>query len=469
MDIRTILDSDPDKDHEIMPEVTRDAMLAQEYEETYEAASHARMVEEYDDHYETASNASGGSLFDELEVVERKQDSLGEMTSDEGGRSSPLDPPEPKSLKTSELDSFHDKVKSTSCEGEVLQPPAYPMPARLSNSPFTIPPCDGLIMASGEDENGQRHVLRVQVNNHIKYLMLDERACPWNWYLPTGSELRLPPIGSDPNIKCYRAQVINAQYEVIFPQIYREEDLPVPLDSVQGVAHDKILDISTFELVCNLEGLDEIDRLAGRRMGARHPDFQDYLVMKLVEFPECLPFPTPYEPERACRRQYTRTQMMENEIYWQEKVAELGLAPKIEALVTEAGRGIIGFVTKWIPGNTIARLANECEELPRVELDKVDAALEALHEAGICHNDLNDHNIVRVTGDGSIMFINFEYACERDEESIEYDLECFKEAMYWHRVDIEGFERHCKEMLERSNQDDIDETEQERDLYADES
>ncbi|KAK9777975.1 hypothetical protein SCAR479_05301 [Seiridium cardinale] len=183
-----------------------------------------------------------------------------------------------------------------------------------------------------------------------------------------------------------------------------------------------------------------------------HPSIEGKMVCRIVEFPECLyRHPLTYikkdvrfnclnTPLVSSDPQLTktRTQIMERQIKIHQELARHGLAPEFLGLVTEEGRGVIGYLSRFIEdAKTLRTCAEEWdEESAGEDIETCSQLVRSLHKLDIVHGDLHKQNILRRT-DGSMLLIDFEDSCRSDEykafwfvaqpleeeyESIMYDL-----------------------------------------------
>ncbi|KAK7967562.1 uncharacterized protein PG986_001839 [Apiospora aurea] len=102
---------------------------------------------------------------------------------------------------------------------------------------------------------------------------------------------------------------------------------------------------------------------------------------------------------------------MAREIRMHRDVVEtgLGITPAIFGLVTEKGRGVIGFVMEYIEGARSFDELNWEEKYRMTDEEKKGCrdVLQKLHEKGFLHGDIHPGNLLR-RPDGSVVLIDFQ-------------------------------------------------------------
>ncbi|KAK8003250.1 hypothetical protein PG989_002969 [Apiospora arundinis] len=175
--------------------------------------------------------------------------------------------------------------------------------------------------------------------------------------------------------------------------------LDVVLQGIKGIFYGLQLDYESFENVVPVSKPSITVTANGpsdRLCKAEHPLMQSYgkLILKIAELPDTLASPD-NPPELKMHR----------------AVVELGLgiAPQIFGLVTEKGRGAIGYFMEYPEGSrTFAELDKyEGHKMTEDEKQACRDTLKKLHQAGFLHGDIHPGNLVR-RADGSVMLIDYQ-------------------------------------------------------------
>ncbi|KAI4598156.1 hypothetical protein KJ359_003039 [Pestalotiopsis sp. 9143b] len=228
----------------------------------------------------------------------------------------------------------------------------------------------------------------------------------------------------------------------------RQTGLPLVCDGLAGFDSDDgyVLKIDYAELTPAESPVTRHTERTARHVSEKvstvtHPGFPGrMLVMRIVPFPECLWMHPATRPEgveewleedpggpRVLPREEmplwaeaTPSRLMEREIAIYRAAAEAGLAPKFIGLVTEEGRGVIGYLSEYISGpQTLADVLNAAvvtkKEAMRVTQECVDLA-KSLHELGYVHGDLHPGNVLRGPDDRWFL-IDFEFARKIEDAS----------------------------------------------------
>ncbi|KAK8123953.1 hypothetical protein PG999_003871 [Apiospora kogelbergensis] len=259
-------------------------------------------------------------------------------------------------------------------------------------------------MLAVKEVSGLGYIIRARFDGLIRYFTVTYEAAakyPKDWDVGDLSAI-IPPRTYPYDLKCIHlstpatAEVFDqskpeymrpsAKYPVTAEPAYEE------LKGIQNLEDPVSADYDTFVKLGDIP----TPRLFYRRCSDRitivsHPRInnQQPMVMKIVEFPDHL---------------------------------RLGLTTS--GLVTERGRGVIGFVSEFIAD------AKSFEQLLHdgfmkdvywrpSDADRMAsrAALKRMHDAGLLHGDMHPGNVLR-RADGSIMLIDFEYTGHLDSEGL---------------------------------------------------
>ncbi|KAI0130007.1 hypothetical protein BJ170DRAFT_681485 [Xylariales sp. AK1849] len=258
--------------------------------------------------------------------------------------------------------------------------------------------------------------LRVVVNNSIKYLTVDEDVIPDGWQgslsiLPEFPPTDIPTVLTS-FVKCFHIGLVTpgergkGKYAKIFPYY---KDVPNQVDGIEDVSHDVSFDYFSLTKIRQIvSGRNTEGRREDRLNVVSHPDIEGSMLMKIVEFPRDLP--GPQGKSQNPRRAETLSRLMANEIKMTQKAAEDEMAPHFHGLVTEAGRGIIGFVSEFIEG---AKSFQQLKDEGALTEEDATGCINLVHQlhvvSDIVHGDLVLDNILR-RPDGSSVLIDFEYA-----------------------------------------------------------
>ncbi|KAK7953495.1 hypothetical protein PG996_014390 [Apiospora saccharicola] len=191
--------------------------------------------------------------------------------------------------------------------------------------------------------------------------------------------------------------------------------LQIELKGIQGVSHRAIVDLDTFTMAVPLRPASLLPPLKGRSARVwlvRHPDFasQGTMLMKLAELPDNWIRPDGSRLADLFRSEST----VANEFEMQRDVAALGLgiAPEVLGLVTEKGRGVVGFLMEYFEDAQDFRELHYATcgyKMSDVDKQGCRNALQAMHDRGFLHEDADPSNFLRLP-DGRIRIIHFENA-----------------------------------------------------------
>ncbi|KAK7958983.1 uncharacterized protein PG986_003837 [Apiospora aurea] len=310
------------------------------------------------------------------------------------------------------------------------------------------------------------YIIRARVDGLIRYYSVPHEAAanfPKGW--ETGSpDAILPPRTYPDDLKCIHLrrpglteffdqkkpshQRPSAQHPVAVEPLPGQQ--PHLHSKIQDVQHAVSADYETFEKLGKIPTPRFPNRPCDDRINiVRHPRIHNHqpMVMKIVEFPETWTFPqAPQSPSEAPTPAANTAQklnvgsdgsefderVMRLEMRMHQKVAATpslaGLVPKFLGLVTERGRGVIGYVSEYISdAKSFKQILEDAYaagykgfRLSEAGRDACRAALKRLHEdARLHHGDMHAGNVLR-RGDGSVVLIDFEETFHLDKEGWVY-------------------------------------------------
>ncbi|KAK8063110.1 hypothetical protein PG997_015207 [Apiospora hydei] len=291
------------------------------------------------------------------------------------------------------------------------------------------------------------YIIRARVDGLIRYYSVTHEAAanfPKGW--ETGSpDAILPPRTYPDDLKCIHLR--KPGLTEFFDQKKPSHQRP----KIQDVQHSVSADYETFEKLGKIPTPRFPNRPCDDRINiVRHPRIHNHqpMVMKVVEFPETWTFPQASQsPSEAPAPAGSKAQklnvgsdgsefnerVMRLEMRMHQKVAATpslaGLVPKFLGLVTERGRGVIGYVSEYVPdAKSFKQILEDAYaagykgfRLSEADREACRAALKRLHEdARLHHGDMHAGNVLR-RGDGSVVLIDFEETFHLDKEGWVYD------------------------------------------------
>ncbi|KAI0175275.1 hypothetical protein BJ166DRAFT_575380 [Pestalotiopsis sp. NC0098] len=353
-------------------------------------------------------------------------------------------------------DTLVEDVTSTTSRGRATsqdtRTPAVTEPASDSSDSAqgTVSSRPERILATSY-EPGYENIIRLLTSDkRVLYILVTKDSLPgdgdWRksyWDIPLLSDLpQILPAGG----KCVWLEPALSSTGSTPRPIARQTGLPLVVDGLEGFDSDSdVLKIDYAELT---PAQSPVTRHAERTAAhvsekvstVTHPGFPGrLLVMRIVPFPECLFMHPATRPEgveawldegegpRVLPREEmplwaepTPSRLMEREIAIYRAAAEAGLAPQFVGLVTEQGRGVIGYLSEYIEGpQTLADVLNAAvvtkKEARRVTQECVDLA-KSLHELGYVHGDLHPGNVLRGPNERWFL-IDFEFARKIEDAS----------------------------------------------------
>ncbi|KAI1865036.1 uncharacterized protein JN550_008582 [Neoarthrinium moseri] len=275
-----------------------------------------------------------------------------------------------------------------------------------------------VILAVGaEDDRGT--LTRVLVGRSIKYLFVSQDAFPHGWEYPNGPNPSLPTLDLG------------------------EKKIAEKLSGIQGLSHEVMLDYSDFSKVSAIT--KPWDMRSERLTIVNHPAVVRKAVMKIAEFPDFLPR-NDSDKERLGKQESE----MKREIQFHQEASSHGITTRFHGLVTEEGRGVIGYAMEFIEGGkSFSEIAKENKPLPEQEIQACLAVVRRLHEIGIYHGDLDLGNVMR-RPDGTVLIIDFQYSARLGAKGSVEGMPIYSEAN-----EVNGIERRLRN-IGRGDADDSD-------------
>ncbi|KAK8117986.1 uncharacterized protein PG998_006267 [Apiospora kogelbergensis] len=329
------------------------------------------------------------------------------------------------------------------------------MPKRFVNTPQDNSRDDVVAdnsnkMLAVKEVSGLGYIIRARFDGLIRYFTVTYEAAakyPEDWDVGDLSAI-IPPRTYPYDLKCIHlstpatAEVFDqskpeymrpsAKYPVTAEPAYEE------LKGIQNLEDPVSADYDTFVKLGDIP----TPRLFYRRCSDRitivsHPRInnQQPMVMKIVEFPDHLRLGlTTSGCSRTAADSTLITINKENNFDQKALSIEIrnhrevwqrleGLGPRFLGLVTERGRGVIGFVSEYFAdAKSFEQLLVEAYDNTNKVWQPSDAdrkacyaALERLHDARLLHGDMHRGNLLR-RADGSVVLIDFEFMGHLDGE-----------------------------------------------------
>ncbi|KAK8043353.1 hypothetical protein PG993_005783 [Apiospora rasikravindrae] len=297
-----------------------------------------------------------------------------------------------------------------------------------------------------KEVSGYGYFIRAKVDGLIRYFDVNYNAAsrfPLYWNILGFSDPLLQPGPYPADVKCIRLRRPDERDNLDSKAV---TDYPIAeyLDyKLTGVGNPRVL--PTFDY----DGFIQLHKIPSpvSCTGSVRTDYPSYgratsMVMKLAEFPDGWPvqiasitapastlrdLPPSFMLNMASAHMVAFNTVpaelgMGREIEMHQKIdaalgAGNGLVPAFYGLVTERGRGIVGFLSEYIEDsrslNSVFREAAD-REGPDWVLDEAGReacrnALRRLHRAGFLHGDVHSGNFLRRSG-GPVVLIDLEFA-----------------------------------------------------------
>lgn len=264
------------------------------------------------------------------------------------------------------------------------------------------------ILDKTRDGNG--FIIRATRNGQILYIRVPADMFPPGWDKTTSPEPDLSMIPESDNCKFWSLAVSPGQGQ---KRVVQALGNGIPKRPLRGVAG--IDDTSGFSTMMTAEYSEftpvktwpaSDGRRTDRVQAAKHPKLTESVVIKIVEVPDHLPV-----GENDQIHLGTGEAEMKNEIMNHYKMSGSGLVPKFIGLITEQGRGVIGYAMENIRDcQSYEEIKAKAKgKLPPGEISNVLAAVDKMHQLGVYHGDLHLGNLLKCTN-GSIRIIDFQHA-----------------------------------------------------------
>lgn len=244
--------------------------------------------------------------------------------------------------------------------------------------------------------NGGGFTVRVRIDDLIRYVQIPSSILDHETDVLDGPNPKVLTLDYPSGVKCleiYRGSVLSIR------------PLHFALNGVEGISHSVSHDYDTFEVVEPL-----ITGIRDRICVVKHPDLEAHgkMIMKIAETPENWISP---DGVISARLTHQETGIAKEFRMQQEIVAlGLGLAPDIIGLVTEKGRGVIGFLMEYIAGaRSFQQLNKQGYSMTDADKEGCRHALRLLHHHGFIHDDIHSSNLLRRRNEPPMM-IDYERA-----------------------------------------------------------
>ncbi|ETS77321.1 hypothetical protein PFICI_11195 [Pestalotiopsis fici W106-1] len=259
--------------------------------------------------------------------------------------------------------------------------------------------------------DGNGFIIRAIRNGQVLYILVPADIFPSGWdKASTSPEPDLSIIPESDNCKVW---TLSASSGIGCRRVIQARGNGIPkkplegvtgIDDIRGSPNLMTAEYSEFTPVKTWPASG--GRRTDRVQAAKHPKLKDSVVIKIVEIPDHLPI-----GENDQIPLGTGEAEMRTEITNHYKMSSLGLAPKFIGLVTEQGRGVIGYIMENIRDcQSYEEIKAKAKgKLPPAEIKNVLAVVDQMHRLGIYHGDLHLGNLLK-RADGSITIIDFQHA-----------------------------------------------------------
>jgi predicted Ser/Thr protein kinase len=296
--------------------------------------------------------------------------------------------------------------------------------AAIATTSLTSPPKITILCAKREF-----FLIRLLVGKEVKYLQIPDQTLPRRWDMDENLGAYLPaiPAGGD---KVYRLKHTSGTRCAVFPRGGLGKQDWQAVDTT-GLSVDIAVDYARVEYVRPLHTAEPNDndhdapRYSDKACLVRHPAMPGRLLVCRV-----VPFPPSLLHTRLASRGDPGVRMA-RELRVHERAAEHGLAPRIVALVTEAGRGVIGFLSEFVEGavsvqeyqalRIVAGVSAE-DMWPETVRQAILAPIRRIHELGILHCNLVPEHLL-IAPYGRVLVIDYEFSTWMDGDGLSVDEE----------------------------------------------
>ncbi|KAK6201815.1 hypothetical protein LQW54_009310 [Pestalotiopsis sp. IQ-011] len=252
--------------------------------------------------------------------------------------------------------------------------------------------------------------IRAMRNKQIVYIRVPRDVFLTGWDLMTSVEPDLSMIPESNNCKVWSLDVVEGEGIGRSVQALGHGIPTRLLGGVQGIDHIPGLstimkaEYSEFTSIHTQKMGAGEGRRTDRLQVATHPKLDGKVMIKIAEIPDVLPLD---KNEVFCFG--TGEAEMTTEIIYHHELSETGLAPKFIGLVTEKGRGVIGYIMEYMEGcQSFEELVKTRKCTPQ-DIENGLKLIDQMHARGIYHGDLHPGNMLRCPN-GSVRIIDFQFS-----------------------------------------------------------
>jgi serine/threonine protein kinase len=287
--------------------------------------------------------------------------------------------------------------------------------------------------------DGHGYIVRALQSNQVIYIRVPPGIFANGWEMATTPEPDLSMIPAAGGRKVWRLEATARDATGLAKEIEaRTDGVPENLskgvpelqnihtlyDDVPCIEHTDFTIVETFKSCCG--------RQTNRLQVAEHPKLGGTVVTKIVEIPDRLPANETDETQIS-----TWEAEMSNEITYHLELSGLGFVPQFLGLVTERGRGIIGYFMEHLKGaKTYEELMSEGVALSENDIVACLEVVKKMHSHGLYHGDLHLGNVMKCA-DGSVKIIDFQFTRRLTSQGIVKGKPALSSKEELHEIELE--------------------------------